>query len=133
MFTTVELDPQRHHHPRDVATAEHDVAAGEGHQDVDRRVRPLGGLPYLALPCVGDPVHHGKGELLLAGEEVIQRPSGVSGFGCDLFEYEIAVPITRKPSGRRLEQCGSGARPALGLRPSVSLLGSDIDTCMYVC
>jgi hypothetical protein len=40
---------------------------------------------------VGDPVHHGKGELLLAGEEMIDRPSGVSGFGCDLFECEIAI------------------------------------------
>ena len=86
-------------------------------QDVDRRVRELSRLPYLPLPRVGDPVHHGKREFLLAGEEVIQRPAGVSGFACDLFEDEIAVPIARKSPRRRLEQGGSGARATLGLRP----------------
>ena len=103
MFPAVELDTQRHHHPRDFAAAEHDVAAGERHQDIHRLCFALGRLPYLPLPGVGDPVHHRQGEFLLAREKVIERTPGVSRFACDLFQDEIAVPVSRKPPRRRFE------------------------------
>ena len=80
-------------------------------------LRQLSRFPNFALPRFGDPIHHGKREFLLPGEEVIQRPAGVSGFACDLLEDEVAVPIARKSPRRRLEQGGSGACATLGLRP----------------
>ena len=85
MFPTVELHPQGHQHPCDIAAAEHDVAARQRHQYVEGCAGALCGLPHLPFPGVGDPV------------------------GRDLLEHQVAVAIPRKAPRARFEQGGSGA------------------------
>ena len=96
MVAAAELDPERHRHARDVAAAEHRVAAGHHDHGRDRVLLARGGLAHLALPGLVGPSEHGQREVLLALELVVEGAARVSGVARHLLEHEVAVAVARE-------------------------------------
>jgi hypothetical protein len=83
---TTELDTQDHMNPRDVTTAENRVIPGHRDEGLDGIISIGDQGSHDGPPGLFDPGDHGKGELLLACELVVQRPAAIAGLGGDAFE-----------------------------------------------
>src|SRR5436305_7051006 len=116
LVLVAELDSQRHHHPGDVASAEHGMAARQCDQLGDRIRRVARRLADLTRPVLVDPVDDGEGQVLLVAELVVQSTSGVAGLPGHLFQPKVPIAVAGEATRGRLEQGAARAGAALGLR-----------------
>jgi hypothetical protein len=112
------------------------VAARDREQRLDR-IGQLGrGAPDLGGPGLVDPRHDGQRQVVLAGEQVIQRAPGVAGVAGHPFEHQVGVAVLGQPAGGGLEERGAALRAPVRLRAARGLCRGhhiNIPTDMYAC
>jgi hypothetical protein len=115
------------------------MAPGDGEERGDRVGPRVEERADLGVPGLPDPLHDGQRELLLAGEEVVERAAGVSRLRGHAFEDQVGVPVLRQAAGGRLQQGVPGAGAPFGLAPPGRLgrrrgrSHMDSHTDMHVC